>query len=76
MRQASDAAEYAKATVEVGREMGVQVLDVWGLFMGLAGWKEGDGEGVMPGSKEAERSQVLGELLCDGMFDSWNVGNE
>jgi hypothetical protein len=49
---------------ELGKEMGVPVLDVWGLFMEKAGWKEGDS--VLPGSKAAGKSQALSELLHDG----------
>jgi hypothetical protein len=46
--------------------MGVPVLDVWGIFMELAGWKEGDE--ILPGSKAAGKSEVLAGLLSDGQF--------
>lgn len=69
VRKASDAMEYAAATVEVGKEMGVEVLDVWGLCMKLAGWRGGDGE-VLPGSEKGGKSEVLAGLLCDGEFRS------
>lgn len=69
MRQAADAAAYAAATRKLGAETGVPVLDVWGLFMERAGWKEGDA--VLPGSKAAGKSEVLAELLVDGEF--WSV---
>lgn len=64
VRQAKDAAEYAAATRKLAQEMGVAVLDVWGIFMELAGWKEGDE--VLPGSKAAGKSAVLADLLVDG----------
>ncbi|KAI9874667.1 MAG: hypothetical protein M1830_009430 [Pleopsidium flavum] len=54
---------YAEACRETGKEHNVVVLDLWSVFMGEAGWKDG-----MPliGSKKVERSEVLGELLHDG----------
>jgi hypothetical protein len=64
VRQAKDAAEYAAATKVLGKEMGINVLDVWGMFMELAGWKEGDE--VLPGSKQNGKSEVLADLLYDG----------
>jgi hypothetical protein len=67
-RKACDAAQYAAAVREVGVEMGVEVLDVWGLFMEAVRW---DGEGVMPGEMvdgEGGRNEVLETLLLDGKF--------
>lgn len=49
--------------------MGVEVIDVWRIFMELTGWKsEKEGE-VLPGSIGVERSEVLGRLLSDGEFE-------
>lgn len=65
-RKARDGAKYAEATREVGRETGVEVLDVWGLFMQEVGW---DGVGTMPGDTEdgrGGRNGVLEGLLLDG----------
>jgi hypothetical protein len=62
-RKAGDAKEYARIVKEVGKESGVSVLDVWGVFMERAGWKDGD---MLPGSLELGMSEVLGELLDDG----------
>jgi hypothetical protein len=64
VRRAKDAKEYADAVKEVGKECGIPVLDVWGAFMKAAGWK---GESVLPGSEESGKSEVLAELLYDGM---------
>lgn len=50
---------------DVGREVGIEVVDVWTLFMELADWDEGD---VLTGSVENGKSSVLEELLVDGEF--------
>lgn len=63
-RTAEHTKQYADACREVGAEVGVVVLDLWSVFMAEAGWKEGE---PLPGSKKADRSRVLGELLSDGM---------
>lgn len=58
---------YADVAREVAREMGdkgVKVVDLWRAFMRRAGWS--GGEEKLVGSKEAERSEVLGKLLVDG----------
>jgi hypothetical protein len=65
-RKARDAAKYAEAVRQVGKEMGVEVLDVWRLFMERVGWL---GEGMMPGEKmdgEGGRDETLERLLLDG----------
>lgn len=49
--------------LEVARKAGVEAVDVWTLFMGLAGW---DGGEVLTGSVESGKSDELGELLVDG----------
>jgi hypothetical protein len=64
-RRAKDAEEYADTVKEVGKECGVPVLDVWGAFMKEAGWT---GEGVLPGSEESGKNEVLAELLYDGEY--------
>ena len=64
-RTAEHTKKYADATHEVGVELGVAVLDVWSIFMELAGWKEGQ---TLIGSKKAARSDVLDQLLADGIL--------
>lgn len=55
---------YADACREIGKELGVPVLDLWSVLMAEAGWREGE---PLPGSIKTERNKVLGELLHDGM---------
>ena len=43
--------------VEVGKEIGVPVLNMWELLMTKAGWTPG--MAVLPGSKDAPPSPVL-----------------
>lgn len=64
VRKAKDAAEYAGLVREAGKETGIDVVDVWSLFMNKAGWKAGE---VLPGSKELGKNDVLANLLYDGM---------
>jgi len=65
IRKAVDAKAYAGAVREVGEEMRVAVVDVWGICMKKAGWKEGDE--VLPGTREVGRNEVLAGLLYDGL---------
>jgi len=65
IRKAKDAAEYAEAVREVGKEAGVAVLDVWTDFMKAAGWEGGDA--VLPGSIALGKDPVLAGLLYDGL---------
>jgi isoamyl acetate esterase len=67
-RKQKDAKAYAEAVKEVGRELGVPVVDAWSAFMEKAGWKMGDE--VLVGTKESGKSEVLEELLYDGQFSS------
>jgi hypothetical protein len=67
IRRARDAKEYAEATISVGRECNVPVLDVWNAFMKHAGWK---GEDPLPGSEKAGKSDTLAKLLHDGELHS------
>ncbi|CZR67802.1 related to IAH1 Isoamyl acetate hydrolytic enzyme [Phialocephala subalpina] len=67
VRKAGDAAEYAELVREVGKETGVSVLDVWGLFMEKVGWKAGES---LPGSKALGESEILAKLLYDGLHVS------
>lgn len=62
-RTAENTKRYADACRDVGKQLGVPVVDLWTVFMRAAGWKEG---GPLPGGKNADRNQVLGRLLVDG----------
>lgn len=62
-RTAEKTKVYADAARAIGEELGLEVLDLWSIFMERAGWKEGQ---PLPGSKEVPGNQVLQELLCDG----------
>lgn len=63
IRTAEHTKTYADACRQVGKELGIVVLDLWSVFMERAGWKPGQ---PLAGSKAAERNKVLGELLSDG----------
>ena len=58
--------EYADVVKRVAAEQGVSCVDLWGVMMGLAGWRQGQEE-ALQGSKEREKSEVLAELLGDGL---------
>ena len=63
IRSAEHTKKYADACRQVGAEVGVVVLDVWSIFMGKVGWKEGE---ALVGSKKVARNEVLERLLSDG----------
>ena len=65
LRTAEHTKLYADACREVGAEVGVEVLDLWSIFIAKAGYKDGQ---PLPGSKKTERNSVLGELLRDGIY--------
>ena len=62
-RTAEHTKKYADACREVGKELGVAVLDIWSIMMAKAGWREGE---PLVGSKEVARNEVLEGLLIDG----------
>lgn len=64
-RTASNTKVYADAAREVGRELGVAVTDLWGAFMAVAGWRDGQGQ-PLAGSREVERNEKLEGLFTDG----------
>ena len=66
-RTAEITKKYADAVRDVGVDLGVAVLDIWSVFMEMAGWKEGD---PLVGSKKVARSKVLGRLLADGRLQN------
>ncbi|RMJ27916.1 hypothetical protein PHISP_01184 [Aspergillus sp. HF37] len=63
-RTASHTRQYADAVREVGGELGVAVVDLWGAFMRVAGWDEGK---PLDGSKEVPENEKLAGLLTDGL---------
>ncbi|KAK5219055.1 hypothetical protein LTR99_006563 [Exophiala xenobiotica] len=70
-RTATNTQTYAVACRQLGADLNLPTLDLWTIFMTKAGWREGDGsdDGSTPliGSKAAPRSDVLDELLSDGL---------
>lgn len=66
-RTAEHTKMYADACYEIGKELGVPVLDLWSVFMAEAGWREGE---PLAGSIKIGKNNVLGELLEDGMRPS------
>lgn len=50
-------------------------MDLWGVMMRKAGWEGKEGEELI-GSKKRERSEVLGELLSDGVYVLFGVFGE
>ncbi|EEH40156.2 hypothetical protein PAAG_02211 [Paracoccidioides lutzii Pb01] len=67
IRKADTTKQYAEACRDVGRELGVPVVDTWAAFMKEAGWEEGE---PLAGSKRAPANVRLGELLSDGLHFS------
>jgi isoamyl acetate esterase len=75
-RNAEHTAMYAGACREVAYDLGLPCLDLWSIFMRKAGWKSGEGESHLIGSRKAPKSQVLAELLSDGLHltnEGYNV---
>lgn len=70
IRRAKDAKIYAEATKEVGKEFNLPVLDVWSAFMEVAAWK---GTGILPGSEELGKSNVLAGFLHDGELSFYEM---
>lgn len=64
-RKQVDAKAYSEVTKEVGKELGIPVIDVWSAFMEKAGWKEGE---ELIGTVEKGKNDVLAGLLYDGEF--------
>ncbi|EEP75918.1 predicted protein [Uncinocarpus reesii 1704] len=64
MRSAENTKLYADACREVGRSLGIPLVDIWTAFMKEAGWVEGE---PLAGSKKAQPNQKLAALLSDGL---------
>ena len=74
-RTAVTAQQYAEGVKKVGEDLDVAVVDLWGACMEEATveWNasrqtERGVELLLPGDKQAERSEVLARLLHDGKF--------
>lgn len=63
-RTAANTKKYADAVVEIGKELGVSVLDLWTIFAMKAGWKPGR---PLPGLMNDD-NPVLDRLLIDGIL--------
>ncbi|KAF1344542.1 isoamyl acetate-hydrolyzing esterase [Delphinella strobiligena] len=63
-RTAENTARYAEAVREVGKTLGLPVLDLWTAFMKEAGWQQGD---PLPGSSDVPQNEVLTRLMHDGL---------
>ncbi|ETN39851.1 uncharacterized protein HMPREF1541_06077 [Cyphellophora europaea CBS 101466] len=65
-RTAANTKLYADACAAVAHDLRLPLVDVWSTFMRQAGWDPSD-SGPLVGSREAEPSTVLRELLSDGL---------
>ena len=59
--------KYATACRQLGADLNLPTLDLWTIFMTKAGWRDGSDGTPLTGSKAAPRSNVLDELLSDGL---------
>ena len=69
-RKATVTALYARAVCELGTELNVPVVDIWGAMMSRAGYsmeKPPEDEASFPGSREAPPNEVLRRFLSDGL---------
>lgn len=62
-RKAEHAKQYAQVVKDLGKELNLPVVDVWGACMAKTGWKEGE---RLPGQIEDGKNEVLQGLLYDG----------
>lgn len=70
-RRAENTRLYASAAKNVAKELEIPVIDLWTAFMNYARWREPDKRALV-GGREAAMSELLGELLVDGMPRSFN----
>lgn len=66
-RNAAHTALYAGACREVAAELDLPALDLWTIFMRKAGWDPEKDDMDLIGSRAAPPSQVLRDLLSDGL---------
>lgn len=62
-RTAEHTKMYADVCRQVGKDLGLAVLDLWSIFMEAAGYVPGK---PLPGSKKTTPNTVLTRLLSDG----------
>ncbi|OCK78432.1 SGNH hydrolase [Lepidopterella palustris CBS 459.81] len=55
---------YADAVCELGKELGIPVLNLWKTFISKTGWKI---EEPIPGSMEINENSILEDLMHDGL---------
>ena len=73
-RTAIGTKSYADAACELGKELGIPVLNLWSAFMSKTGWSIGE---PVPGSLDIAENSRLVDLMHDGKFcysDSTNSG--
>lgn len=70
-RTAEHTQKYANAVVQVGQEIGVPVINLWGVMMAQAGWEPGQ---PLAGSKRVPENAYLKSVLLDGMLGTMAVG--
>ncbi|KAF2497991.1 SGNH hydrolase [Lophium mytilinum] len=64
-RTAVTTRSYAQAVCELGKELGIPVLDLWTAFMSTTGWKIEDPD--IPGGLHLPENSVLTDFLHDGL---------
>jgi len=64
-RTAENTKRYADAIRDVGKDLGIPVVDLWSAIMLEAGWNPDSNE-PLPGSMDAPHSDVLAKYLIDG----------
>ncbi|TLD20968.1 gb [Venturia nashicola] len=65
-RTAENTKKYADAIREVGKDLGIPVVDLWSAIMLEAGWNPKH-EGPLPGCTETPPNDVLTKYLIDGL---------
>lgn len=58
--------QYADASRDAAKDLGVACVDLWTAFMSSAGWKQGD---PLYGSCDQPENEAIRALIHDGM--SW-----
>lgn len=70
-RTAENTARYARAVVEVGREQGVTVVDLWTAMITRCGWDASSSAvAALPGAMAAAPNSILESFLLDGLHFS------
>lgn len=63
-RTAIGTKSYADAACELGKELGIPVLNLWSAFMSKIGWSIGE---PVPGSLDIAQNSILADLMHDGL---------